>query len=165
MTALYDQSVPFLIRGLVAAQKFMKKAETQAEERKLDKAVVLGLRIAPDMFNLCKQVQLISDFAKGPGARLSGTTPPSYVDDEKSFDELQTRLGKTIDYLKSLAAADFDANRDVTIKVAGKDTVLKAGFYFNGVVLPNFYFHMATAYDILRCNGFTLGKGDFMGRG
>jgi uncharacterized protein len=165
MTTLYDQSVPFLINGLEATQKFLKKAEAQADERKFDKAVVLALRLAPDMFNLSKQVQLVSDFAKGPGARLTGTTPPSYADEEKTFEDLQARLAKTIDYLKSLKAADFDPNRDVTIKVGGKDMTLKAPTYFNGAALPNFYFHMTTAYDILRANGFTLGKGDFMGRG
>jgi hypothetical protein len=165
MTALYDQSIPFLIRGLESTQKFLKKAEAQADERKLDKAVVLGLRLYPDMLNLAKQVQLVSDFGKGPGARLSGATPPSYADDEKTFEELQARLAKTIDYLKSLKASDFDANRDVTIKVGGQDTVFKPGVYFNGYALPNFYFHMTTAYDILRSNGFMLGKADFMGRG
>jgi uncharacterized protein len=165
MTTLYDQSVPFLIRGLESTQKYLKKAEAQADERKFDKAVVLGLRLAPDMLNLTQQVQLVSDFAKGPGARLSGTAPPSFPDGEKTFEELQARLAKTIDFLKSLNAADFDPNRDVTIKVGGQDTVFKAPVYFNGVALPNFYFHMTTAYDILRSNGFILGKADFMGRG
>jgi len=165
MTALYDQSVPFLIRGLEAASKFMKKAEAQADERKLDKAVVLGLRLAPDMLNLARQFMLITDFAKGAGARCSGATPPAYPDDEKTFDELQARLAKTIEYLKSLNAADFDMARDVTVKVGGQDTTFKAPAYFNGVVLPNFYFHLTTAYDILRSNGFALGKADFMGRG
>jgi len=165
MTALYDQSVPFLIRGLEATAKFLKKAEVQSDERKFDKAVVLGLRLAPDMFNLCRQVQLVTDFAKGAGARCSGATPPAYADEEKTFEELQARLAKTIDYLKSLKAADFDTNRDVTVKVGGQDMTFKAPVYFCGMALPNFYFHMTTAYDILRANGFTLGKGDFMGRG
>jgi uncharacterized protein len=165
MTAFYDQSVPFLIRGLESAQKVLKKAEAQAEERKLDKAVVLGLRLAPDMFSLAKQVQLMSDFAKGPGARLSGSTPPAFADDEKTFEDLQARLAKTVDYLKTLKPADFDPGRDVTIKVGGQDTTFKAPVYFNGVALPNFYFHMTTAYNILRANGFALGKADFMGRG
>jgi len=165
MTALYEQSVPFLIRGLEAASKFLKKAEAQADERKLDKAVVLGLRLTPDMFNLGRQIMLVTDFAKGSGARCSGATPPSYADEEKTFEELQARLAKTIDYLKTLKAAEFDANRDVTIKVGGQDTTFKAPTYFNGVALPNFYFHLTTAYDILRSNGFMLGKADFMGRG
>jgi uncharacterized protein len=165
MTALYDQSVPFLIRGLEAASKFLKKAEGQADERKFDKAVVLGLRLAPDMFNLARQIMLVTDFAKGAGARCAGVTPPAYADEEKTFEELQARLAKTIEYLKTLQAADFDMARDVTIKVGGQDATFKAPVYFNGVALPNFYFHLTTAYDILRSNGFTIGKADFMGRG
>ncbi len=165
MTALYEQSVPYLIRGLEAASKILKKVEAQIDERKWDKAVVLGLRLSPDMFNLCRQVQLVTDFAKGAGARCAGATPPAYADEEKTFEELQARLAKTIDYLKTLKAADFDAHRDVTVKVAGQDMQFKAVAYLNGMALPNFYFHMTTAYNILRSNGFALGKADFMGRG
>jgi len=165
MTALYEQSVPFLIRGLEALSKFLKKAEAQADDRKLDKNVVLGLRLAPDMLNLCRQIQIVTDQAKGGGARCSGLTPPSYADEEKTFDELQARLTKTVEFLKTLKPADFDAARDVTIKIGGQDVTLKAVAYFNGAVLPNFYFHITTAYAILRSNGFSLGKADFMGRG
>jgi len=165
MTALYDQSVPFLIRGLTATGKFLKKAEIQTEDKRLDKAVILGLRLFPDMFNLLKQVQLVSDFAKGPGARLASITPPSFADDEKTFDDLQARLHKTTDFLKTLQPADFNADRDITIKVGGHDTTFKAPVYFNGYALPNFFFHTTTAYNILRHNGFDLGKADFMGRG
>lgn len=164
MTALYDQSVPFLIRGLEALTKVLKKAEAQANERKWDKAVILGLRLAPDMLNLTTQVQLTSDFGKGPGARLSGGANPSMKDEEKTFEELYARLGKTIDYLKTLKKEDFDPARTITIKIGGKDTDFNAVTYFNAVALPQFYFHMTTAYDILRSNGFTLGKADFMGR-
>ena len=165
MTALYDQSVPFLIRGLEAASKILKKVEGQIDERKWDKAVVLHLRLAPDMFNLCRQVQLVTDFAKGAGARCSGATPPAYEDTEKTFEELQARIAKTVDYLKSLKAVDFDAKRSVTMKVQGADMTFDAATYFNGMALPNFYFHLTTAYNILRSNGFALGKADFMGRG
>ena len=165
MTVLYDQSVPFLVKGLENAAKVLKKAEAQCVERKLDPAVVLGLRLAPDMFNLSKQFLLVSDFAKGAGARCAGITPPVFADDEKSFEDLQARLAKTITFLKGLNAADFDAGRDVTIKAMGQDMVFKAHVYLNAMVLPNFYFHMTTAYNILRANGFALGKGDFMGRG
>jgi len=165
MTALYDQSVPFLIRGLETLTKVLKKAEAQAEERKWDKAVILGLRLAPDMLNLISQVQLTSDFGKGPGARLSGTANPPMKDEEKTFEELYQRIAKTIDFLKTLKKEDFDMNRTITIKLGGKDTDFPAVTYFNAVALPQFYFHMTTAYDILRANGFTLGKADFMGRG
>jgi uncharacterized protein len=165
MTALYDQSVPFLIRGLESLSKVLKKAEAQADERKWDKSVILGLRLAPDMLNLTSQVQLTSDFGKGSGARLSGVANPSMKDEEKTFEDLQARIAKTVDFLKSLNKADFDMARTVTIKLGGKDTDFPAVTYFNAVALPQFYFHMSTAYGILRANGFTLGKSDFMGRG
>lgn len=165
MTALYDQSVPFLIRGLETLTKILKKAEAQADERKWDKAVILGLRLAPDMLNLTTQVQLTSDFGKGGGSRLAGVANPSMKDEEKTFEELYQRLAKTIDFLKTLKKEDFDPARTVTIKLGGKDTDFNAVTYFNAVALPQFYFHMTTAYDILRNNGFTLGKADFMGRG
>jgi hypothetical protein len=165
MTTLYDQSVPFLIRGLESFTRVLKKAEAQADERKWDKTVILGLRLAPDMLNLTSQIQLTSDFGKGSGARLSGVANPSMKDEEKTFEELYARLAKTIDFLKSLKKEDFDPARIVTIKQGGKDTDFNAVTYFNAVAVPQFYFHMTTAYDILRSNGFTLGKADFMGRG
>jgi hypothetical protein len=165
MTALYDQSVPFLIRGLESLTKVLKKAEAQADERKWDKTVILGLRLAPDMLNLTSQIQLASDFGKGSGARLSGTTNPGMKDEEKSFEELYQRVGKTIDFLKTLKKDDFDAGRTITIKLGGKDTDFDAVTYFNAVALPQFYFHITVAYSILRANGFALGKADFMGRG
>ena len=165
MISIYDQSVPFLIRGLTATGKFLKKAEIQTEDKKLNKDVILSLRLFPDMFALKQQVQLVSDFAKGPAARLAGVKPPSFADDENTFEELQARLHKTIDFLKSLNHEDFIAERDITIKVGGHDATFKAPVYFNGYALPNFFFHMTTAYNILRHNGFDLGKADFMGRG
>ncbi|MBG1231028.1 DUF1993 domain-containing protein [Aestuariivirga litoralis] len=165
MTALYDQSVPFLIRGLESLSKVLKKAEAQADERKWDKDVILNLRLAPDMLRLISQVQLASDFGKGAGARLSGTTNPSMKDEEKTFEDLQARIGKTIDFLKTLKKEDFDPARTVTIKLSGKDTDFDPVTYFNAVAVPQFYFHATTAYNILRSNGFALGKLDFMGRG
>ena len=161
---MYSNSIPFLIKNLNSLAKFLKKAEGIIETRKLDKSVVLGLRIYPDMFPLIRQVMLVTDFAKGAGARLAGMTPPSFPDEEKTFDELQARLTKTVDFLKTLDASAFDANHQITIKQAGQDVTMGAVDYFNGVALPNFYFHMTTAYNILRSIGIELGKGDFMGR-
>jgi hypothetical protein len=165
MTAFYDQSVPFMINGLTALSKYLKKAEGYVEEKKFDKAVVLGSRIFPDMLNLTKQVQLVSDFGKGASARLQGIAVPSFPDEEKTFEELQARIAKTIDLLKAVDAKLVDPARVITIKIGGQDTPLPALAYFNGYVLPNFYFHMTTAYNILRAMGAPLGKADFMGRG
>jgi len=164
---MYSNTVPVIIDNLNALSKFLKKAEGIVEAKKFDKSVVLGLRLFPDMLNLCKQVQLVTDFAKGCGARLSGVAIPSYADEEKTFEELQARIAKTIDFLKSLDEKSFAdaATRDVTIKVSGKDMTMPGSVYFNSAFLPNFFFHMTTAYNILRSIGIELGKGDFLGRG
>jgi uncharacterized protein len=163
---MHAQSVPFLIRNLEATTKFLKKAEAQIEAKKIDKAVVLNLRTYPDMFPLMRQVQLVTDFCKGAGARLSGVAVPSYTDEEKTFEELYGRLAKTVDFLKSLDVKSFEGaeKRDITMKVQGNDMTMDGITYFNGMALPNVYFHMTTAYNILRSIGMELGKGDFMGR-
>jgi uncharacterized protein len=165
--SMYTNTVSVLIHNLKATASFLRKAEVHCEERKIDKSVLLGLRLAPDMFNLMRQVQLITDFAKGCGARLAGVTNPSYADDETTFDGLYARIDKCVAFLESLDKSAFDsaATRDVTMKIGGKDIVMAGLDYANGAALPNFYFHMTTAYNILRSNGVALGKGDFMGRG
>ena len=163
---MYSQSVPFLIRNLEATTKFLKKAEAALDARKIDKDVVLQTRIFPDMFPLLRQVLLVSDFCKGSGARLAGVAVPSYTDDEKTFEDLYARLAKTVDFLKSLDAKAFEGaeKRNITMKVQGNDMTMDGITYFNGMALPNIYFHMTTAYNILRSVGVELGKGDFMGR-
>jgi uncharacterized protein len=163
---MYNTTIPFIIDNLTAVSKFLKKAEAQVEAKKFDKSVVLGLRIYPDMLNLTKQVQIMTDHAKGCGARLSGTLVPSFPDEEKTFDELQARIAKTIDYLKSLDAKLFEgtATREVTLKVGGNDVTMPGQKYFTSTFLPNFFFHMTTAYNILRGVGIELGKRDFLGR-
>jgi uncharacterized protein len=164
---MYANTVPFIIDNLNALSKFLKKAEGIIEAKKFDKAVVLNTRLFPDMFPLIRQVMLVTDFAKGAGARLSGVAVPSFPDEEKTFEELQARIAKTIDFLKSLDEKSFAdaATRDVTMKVGGKDTTMPGQVYFNSAFLPNLFFHMTTAYNILRSMGIELGKADFMGRG
>jgi uncharacterized protein len=163
---LYDTIVPVLIHNMKAVTGFLQKAEKHCDDKKIDKAVMLGLRLAPDMFNLTRQVQLVTDFAKGCGARLSGVAVPSYADEETTFEGLYSRLDKCAAFLHSLDKASFaDAEtRDVTIKQRGQDVTLSGLDYGNNVALPNFYFHMVTAYNILRHSGVELGKGDFIGR-
>ena len=163
---MYETTIPFIIDNLNILSKILKKAESQIEAKKFDKAVVLGLRIYPDMLNLTKQIQIVTDNAKGCGARLSGTAIPSFPDEEKTFDELQARLAKTIDYLKSLDAKLFEgaASREVVLKIGGKDTPMPGQTYYNKAFLPNFFFHMTTAYNILRGIGIEIGKRDFLGR-
>lgn len=165
--SIYNNTVLVLIHNLRAAKNFLLKAEAHCDERKIDKSVMLGMRLAPDMFNLTRQVQLVTDFAKGCGARLAGVAVPSFPDDEATFEELFARIEKCIVFLESLDQSDFASadTRDITMKVGGKEITMKGAEYANSAALPNFYFHMTTAYNILRHNGVVLGKGDFMGRG
>ena len=163
---LYDASVPVLLNFLKGLSAMLKKAEDHCTARRIDPEALLKARLYPDMFHLIKQVQLVSDFAKSIGARLSGIANPSYADEEQSFADLQARIAKTADFLKSLKKEQFAdaASRTVTIKVGGNDMSFTAPEFLSGYALPNFYFHLATAYNILRHNGLELGKKDFMGR-
>lgn len=163
---IYASSIAILIHNMKALSAVLKKADAHCEARKIDRNALLQARLFPDMFPLIRQVQLVTDFAKGCGARLSGIAIPSYPDEEKSFEDLQARLSRTIDFLRTLNDADFAdaATRSITLRAGGKDVTFSGADYLNSYVLPNFYFHYATAYNILRHNGVELGKGDFMGR-
>lgn len=164
---MYDISVPVLIHNLKALSAILKKAEVHCEARKIKPDAILNFQLFPDMFSFTRQVQLTTDFAKGPGARLSGLAVPSYTDEEKTFEDLQARLAKTIAFLQGLDPLAFEgaATRDVTVRVSRTEEKTMPGLeYFTKAALPNFYFHMATAYNILRHNGVELSKGDFLGR-
>ena len=164
---MYNISVPILIHNLNALSSILKKAEAHCAAKNLKPESLLNFQLFPDMFNFTKQVQLVSDFAKGPGARLSGTAVPSYADEEKTFEDLQGRIAKTISFLQSLDAKAFEGadTREVTVRISRTEEKTMTGReYFSYMALPNFYFHMATAYNILRHNGVEIGKGDFMGR-
>jgi len=118
------------------------------------------------MFPLARQVMLVTDFAKGMGARLAGLPIPSYPDEEKTFPELQDRLAKTVHFLSGLTKEQFAdaATRTVVIKLGGNEMKFTGADYAATYALPNFYFHLATAYNILRHNGLEIGKADYMGR-
>lgn len=163
---MYAQSIPVLQKNLQALTKFLKKAEAHLDAHKLDKAVVLGLRVYPDMFPLLRQVLLVADFSKGAGARLAGVAVPSYPDDEKTFEDLYARIAKTEAFLASLDAKSFEGaeNREITMKVGGEEMKFSGQVYLSNMALPNIYFHMTTAYNLLRGIGVPVGKGDFMGR-
>ncbi len=164
---MYQATVPVLSHFVKGLQAILKKAEAHCVAKKIEPEVLLTARLFPDMFSFTRQVQLVTDFAKGPASRLAGVAVPSYADDEKTFDELQARLQKTIDYLATLKPEQFAdaATRTITIKVGGNDMSFSGAEYFMSYALPNFHFHLTTAYNILRHNGIELGKGDFMGRG
>jgi uncharacterized protein len=164
---MYDVSVPVIVHGLKSLDALLKKAEEHCVARKIAPEALLDFRLYPDMFSFIHQVQLVTDFAKGCVARLSGQAVPSYADTEKTFDDLHARIAKTIAFAESADKTAFAtaATRPVTIRVSRSEEKSMSGEeYFNRFVLPNFYFHMATAYNILRHNGVELGKGDFLGR-
>ena len=164
---IYDVSVPVYIHFLNGLAALLRKAEAHVQAKKLDPNAFLLARLFPDMFTFTKQVQLACDFAKGTSARLAGVTAPSHPDEEKSFDELHDRIRKTVDFLRSLKKEQFAeaADRAVTFKAGGKDLTVKGTQYLSNVGLPNFYFHVTTAYGLLRHNGVEIGKGDFLARG
>jgi hypothetical protein len=163
---MFDSSIVPLSHSLKSLAAILKKAEAYCEARKIDPNALLTARLYPDMLPLTRQVQIATDQIKGCGARLTGIAVPSFPDAEKTFSELQARIAKTLDFLGGLKREQFAdaATRTVTIKIGGKDTELTGAAYLSSAVLPNFYFHLTTAYNILRHNGLEIGKGDFLGR-
>ena len=162
---MYSLSAPLFVRMLGNLDGVLDKAAAHAAARKIDPAVLVNARLFPDMFPLATQVRIAGDFAKGAVARLTGNEPPKYEDNEATFDDLKARIAKTIAYVEGFRPEQFDGaeSRKVTIKMRGEDKSFDGSTYLANVVLPNFYFHVTTAYDILRHNGVELGKRDFVG--
>jgi hypothetical protein len=163
--SMYNASVPVFVRMLRNLAAFLAKAEAHATERKIDPAVLLGCRLSPDMFPLARQVQIASDSAKGGAARLAGVEVPSYADEEKTFGELVERCNKTVAFLEGLDEKAFAGSEDREVSWqtrSGAKSMVGLPYLLNQV-LPNFYFHVTTAYAILRHNGVPLGKKDFLG--
>lgn len=164
---MYDASVPVFVHFLRSLSAILKKAEVHCAARKIDPAVILSARLFPDMFALTRQVQIASDAAKGAGARLAGIAVPSWPDDEKSFEDLQARISKTIAFLSDLKAEQFAGaeTRAIALKAGGRELNFEGFAYLETWAKPNFYFHVTTAYAILRHNGIELGKPDFLAGG
>ncbi len=163
--SMYQASIPVFIKGLNNITAILHKAAAYAESKKIDPAVLLNSRLAPDMFPLTRQIQIATDSVKGCAARLAGIEVPSYQDTESTLDELQARISKTIDFLQTVTAAQIDGSEQkaVTLKLRGKDVNFTGQDYLLSFVLPNFYFHYTTTYNILRHNGLDIGKTDFLG--
>ena len=163
--SMYQASIPLLQRMITNLIAIIEKAETQAGTKKIDLDWLVGDRLAADMFPLKKQIQLVSDFAKGTAARLAGKEIPKWEDNEKSLADLKGRLIKTVDYLKSFKPADIDGSegRDINLTIAQKPATLKGQVFLQNYAFPHFFFHVTTAYNILRKNGFDIGKRDYMG--
>jgi uncharacterized protein len=164
--SMYQVSVPVFIKTLGNLANILDKGAAYAAVKKVDHAVLLGYRIAPDMLAMVRQVQIACDFAKGACARLAGMDVPAWEDNEKSFDDLKARIAKTIDYCKGFKPEQIDGSedRDIQVKVAGNPVTYKGQPYLLHSVLPNFFFHTTTAYDILRHCGVEIGKRDFIGQ-
>ena len=163
--SMFHASVPVFTRQLASLSAILRKAEAHAEARKIDPAVFINARLAPDMFSLSRQVQSATDSAKGCGARLAGAEVPRYEDTETTFPELQARVAKTIAFLQSLSPELIDGSeeRAIVLKLRGQETKFTGQYYLLNFALPNFFFHAVTAYDILRHNGVEIGKQDFLG--
>ncbi|PBC04933.1 DUF1993 family protein [Mesorhizobium sp. WSM3860] len=164
--SMYDISVAVFSARLNSLSKVLSLAEQNAADRKIDPQVFLTARLAPDMFALTRQVQIATDHAKGAPSRLAGREVPKYEDNESSFAELHARIAKTLDHLATFSAADLDGSEERTIelRLAGRDVSMSGLQYLLSAAMPNFYFHVTTAYDILRHNGVPLGKATFLGR-
>jgi len=163
--SMFQASVPVFRQLLGALAKNLERAEANAAERKIDPMVLLAYRLAPDMFPLARQVQIATDHAKGSLSRLAGKEPPRYPDEESSFGELKVRIAKTLDHVRSFTAAEIDGTeaREISVSIGGRQMAFTGQNYLVAFVLPNFYFHVTTAYLILRHCGVPLGKRDFIG--
>ena len=164
--SLYQSSVAAFERCLTAFLGILDKAEAHAKARKFDPTNYLGLRLAPDMFPLVRQVQSLCDNAKNASSRLAGVAAPAFEDKEATFAELRDRIGRTLDYLKTLDSKAIDAAVDREIVFPAGPSAkfrMQGANYLVHYVLPNFYFHLTTAYDILRGAGVEVGKRDFLG--
>ena len=162
--SMHAISAPVFVRMLKNLSAILAKAEQQAKAKSYDPAVLLTARLAPDMFCLTKQVQIATDQAKGCIARLAGHTPEAIEDTETTFAQLQARIAKVIGIVESYKPEQLDGSetREITIKIPNDQFKFTGLDYVNQWAMPNFYFHVTTAYDILRANGIELGKRDFL---
>lgn len=164
--SMYQASIPVFIRGLENLSDIIEKGAMQAVASKTDPAELLNARLYADMFPLTRQVQIASDTAKGAAGRLSGIEIPSMADTETSFIELQQRIARTVEFLKSIRPEQIDGSAQKTVVLPTRskgDLQFTGQSYLLQHALPNFFFHVSTAYDILRHNGIEIGKWDYLG--
>ena len=163
---LHAISAPIFTARLKSLVHLLKIGEAEGPARGLSEEALLGARLAPDMFELKRQVQIATDHAKGAMARLAGIDVPSFPDTEQTFAELYARIDKTLAFVASVPATSVNGREDtiVTLKLRQETMELAAIDYLQGFAMPNFYFHLTTAYDILRHLGMPVGKRDFLWR-
>ena len=163
--SMYSASAPRFANTLKNLSAILDKAQAHCDAKKLDPKVFTGARLYPDMFPMARQVQAACDTAKGAVARLAGIQIPAHEDTEQTFEELKARIAKTISFIQTVQPAQVDGSeeREVVLKMRSGEVKFKGMQYLLGHALPNFYFHVTTAYNILRHNGVELGKRDYIG--
>lgn len=163
--SVFDQTVSAMSRMLLNLDAIVSRAEKYAEEKRIAPEALIQARLYPDMLPFVSQVRIATDTAKGAASRLTGTEMPKWADDEVTFEEIHARIRKALDYLSGFSPEQFEASetRDVELKLPNRTLQFTGRDYILGFVLPNFYFHVTTAYNILRHNGLEIGKPDFMG--
>jgi uncharacterized protein len=164
--SMYQISIVPLLSALNNLSVILHKGLLHAEARKIDPAIFSGARLFPDMLPLARQVHIASDIAKFCGARLGGIEAPKYEDVEFTFPELQARIAKTVAFLQTLSPQQIDGTegKEISFKSGGRELKMPGLDYLLKYVHPNVYFHVTTAYAILRHNGVELGKADFLGK-
>jgi len=163
---MYQASAPRFANILRNLTAIIEKAEAHCAAKKIEPAALTSYRLFPDMFPFTRQVQIACDTAKGAVARLAGADIPKHEDTEQTFAELKARIAKTIDFVESISAAKIDGSDDkeIVLQMRSGERRFKGMQYLLGHAYPNFYFHVTTAYNILRHNGVDVGKGDFIGK-
>jgi uncharacterized protein len=163
--SMYQALVPAFLQMLNNLSAILDKAEAHAGNRKVDPEILLNYRLAPDMLPFIRQIQIAADLAKGAVARLAGVEVPKHDDTERTFADLKARIAKTVAFVGSFRPDDIDGSedRDISLTLGEHTMSFKGQPYLVHFVLPNFYFHCTTAYDILRHCGVELGKRDFIG--
>ena len=163
---MYQASAPRFANTLGNLSAILDKAQSHCDARKIDPLVLTGFRLFPDMFPFSRQVQIACDTAKGAVARLAGAEIPRHDDVEKTLQELKARIARTLDFVQSLKAERIDGTeeKEIVLQMRNGERRYTGLQYLMGHALPNFYFHVTTAYNILRHNGVELGKADYLGK-
>jgi uncharacterized protein len=164
--SMYQASAPRFGNMLKNLAALIEKADAHCAAKKIDAAAITAFRLYPDMFAFTRQVQIACDTAKGAVARLAGLEIPKHEDTEQTFAELKSRIAKTLDFIESVRAERIDGSeeKEIVLPMRSGERRYKGMQYLLGFAYPNFYFHVTTAYNILRHNGVEVGKADFIGK-
>ena len=163
--SMYQASIPRFINALNNLSAILDKAQAHVDAKKLDETVLTSFRLYPDMLPMSRQILIASDTAKGLAARLAGVDIPVYEDTEKTLGELKARIAKTVAFLQTFKAEQIDGteHKEIVIRRGDKETRYSGMQLLLGHAVPNIYFHISTAYNILRHNGVEIGKRDYLG--